>query len=137
MKFTAAQLKRWQQSPADFIETQLVDPVTNKPFVLLPAERAFIERAFEIDEQTGRLRHPEMVYATPRKGGKTGFAAMMMLTMVLLFGGRFSEGYCVANDLEQAESRVFQALSSSAATVSSDAVNAIAWCSGLAGSSFE
>ena len=83
MKFTAAQLKRWQQSPADFIETQLVDPVTNKPFVLLPAERAFIERAFEIDEKTGRLRHPEMVYATPRKGGKTGFAAMMMLTMVL------------------------------------------------------
>ena len=30
-----------------------------------------------------------------------------MLTMVLLFGGRFAEGYCVANDLEQAASRVF------------------------------
>jgi phage terminase large subunit-like protein len=110
MKFTA-QLKRWQQSPADFIETQLVDPVTSRPFTLLPAERAFIERAFEIDEKSGRLRFPELIYATPRKGGKTGFAAMMMLTMVLLFGGRFSEGYVIANDLEQAESRVFQALS--------------------------
>ena len=37
-----------------------------------------------------------MVYSTGRKGGKTGFAAMMMLTAVLLFGGRFAEGYCVA-----------------------------------------
>ena len=27
--------------------------------------------------------------------------------MVLLFGGRFAEGYCVANDFEQAQSRVF------------------------------
>ena len=27
--------------------------------------------------------------------------------MILLFGGRFAEGYCVANDLEQAQSRVF------------------------------
>ena len=30
-----------------------------------------------------------------------------MLAMILLFGGRFAEGYCVANDLEQAQSRVF------------------------------
>jgi phage terminase large subunit-like protein len=33
-----------------------------------------------------------------------------MLTMVLLFGGRFAEGYALANDLEQATSRVFQAI---------------------------
>jgi phage terminase large subunit-like protein len=52
-----------------------------------------------------------MVYSTGRKGGKTGFAAMMMLTAVLLFGGRFAEGYCVANDLEQAQGRVYQAVS--------------------------
>src|SRR5262249_28131204 len=31
----------------------------------------------------------------------------VMLVMVLLYGGRFAEGYCVANDLEQATSRVF------------------------------
>jgi hypothetical protein len=35
---------------------------------------------------------------------------MMMLTTVLLLGGRFSEGYCVANDLEQAQGRVFKAI---------------------------
>jgi hypothetical protein len=46
----------------------------------------------------------------PKKSGKTGFAALYMLTMVLLFGGRFAEGYALANDLEQAQSRVFQAI---------------------------
>ena len=49
MKLTAKQIDRYRLDPAAFIETQLVDPVTNKPFVLLPAERAFIERAFQID----------------------------------------------------------------------------------------
>ena len=52
-----------------------------------------------------------MVYSTGRKGGKTGFAAMMMLTAVLLFGGRFAEGYCVANEFENAPGRVYQAVS--------------------------
>jgi hypothetical protein len=35
----------------------------------------------------------------------------MMLTMVLLFGGRFAEGFCLANDMEQAQSRCFTAIS--------------------------
>jgi hypothetical protein len=34
----------------------------------------------------------------------------MTLTTVLVFGGPFAEGYCVANDLEQAQGRVFQAI---------------------------
>jgi phage terminase large subunit-like protein len=104
-------LHRYLNNPAAFIEEQLIDPITNEPFVLLPAERAFMQHAFEIDEATGRLRYPELVYSTGRKGGKTGFAALMMLTAVLLFGGRYGEGYCVANDLEQAQGRVYQAVS--------------------------
>lgn len=110
MKLAPKQLDRYRHEPCTFIEEQLYDPVTNKPFILLPAERAFIEHAFQIDEKTGRLRYPEMVYATPRKGGKTGFAAMMMLTTVLLYGGRFGEGYCCANDYEQAAGRVYQSI---------------------------
>ena len=50
------------------------------------------------------------MFAAIKKSGKTGFAALFMLTMLLLFGGRFAEGYCIANDLEQAQSRVFQAI---------------------------
>lgn len=109
MKFTAAQLKKWQADPARFVETQLIDPVTGKPFVLLPAEREFIAHAFKIDPVTGRLLYPEQVFSCPRKSGKTGFAAIMMLTAVLLFGGRFAEGYACSNDLEQSIGRVFQA----------------------------
>ena len=42
-----------------------------------------------------------------QEGGKTTLAAIIMLVMILLYGGRFAEGYCVANDLEQAQCRVF------------------------------
>src|SRR5262245_22178027 len=31
----------------------------------------------------------------------------IMLTIVLLYGGHYAEAYCVANDLEQAQGRVF------------------------------
>ena len=33
-----------------------------------------------------------------------------LLTTTLIFGGNFAEAYCVANDLEQAQGRVFQAV---------------------------
>jgi phage terminase large subunit-like protein len=56
------------------------------------------------------LKYPEQVFAAPKKSGKTAFGALHMLTTILLFGGKFAEGYCVANDLEQAVGRVFQAV---------------------------
>jgi hypothetical protein len=58
-----------------------------------------------------RWLYPEQVYAAPKKSGKTGFAAIHTLATVLRFGGKYAEGYCVANDLEQAQGRVFQAVS--------------------------
>ena len=82
------------------------DPETGKPFVLSNAERAFLSLAFTIGDD-GRLLYPEMTFGAIKKSGKTTLAAIIMLTMVLLYGGRFAEGYCVANDLEQAQSRVF------------------------------
>ena len=56
------------------------------------------------------MLYPEQVFGAPKKSGKTGFAALHMLTTILLFGGRFAEGYALANDFEQAQSRVFQAI---------------------------
>jgi phage terminase large subunit-like protein len=107
---TPATLARWQKHPTHFIEEVLHDPETGKPFVLLPAERDFLDYAFRTDAATGKLLYPEQTYAAPKKSGKTGFAALHTLTTTLLFGGRFAEGYCLANDLEQATSRVFQAI---------------------------
>jgi phage terminase large subunit-like protein len=102
-------MARWRADPAAFIETVLHDPETDKPFVLLPAEKEFLKHAFRTGPN-GRLLYPEQVYACPKKSGKTGFAAMHTLTTILLFGGPFSEGYALANDQEQAQSRVFEAI---------------------------
>jgi phage terminase large subunit-like protein len=102
-------MERWQRDPASFIAEVMNDPETGRPFALLAAERAFLTHAFKTDGE-GRLLFPEQVYSAPKKSGKTGFAAMHMLTTTLVFGGRFVEGYCVANDFEQAQGRVFQAI---------------------------
>src|SRR5262245_7065817 len=87
----------------------MVDPETGGPFVLLDAERNFLDHAFKRDD-SGKLVYPEQVFAAPKKSGKTAFSAMMMLTTTLVFGGKFAEGYCVANDQEQSVGRVFQAI---------------------------
>jgi phage terminase large subunit-like protein len=99
----------WRTNPAAFIETILYNPETDAAFVLLDAERQFLLHAFKVDDG-GRLLYPEQCYSCPKKSGKTAFGALHMLTLVLLFGGRWAEGYCLANDLEQATSRVFQAI---------------------------
>ncbi len=108
-KITAAELVRWRREPCTFIEEELHDPETGKPFKLLDAERDFLAHAFKTDD-AGKLLYPEQVYAAPKKSGKTGFAGLHVLTTTLLFGGRFAEAICAANDLEQASSRVFQAI---------------------------
>jgi phage terminase large subunit-like protein len=104
---TASALARWRQRPIEFIETQLYDPETRRPFVLLPAEREFLKHAFRLDA-SGRLLYPEMVYSCPKKSGKTTFAALLILASVLLFGGAFAEAFALANDQEQARARVFE-----------------------------
>jgi phage terminase large subunit-like protein len=91
----------------EFIEHVLVDPATGKPFVLLDAERWFLKFAFTLDAD-GRLMFPELVYGAIKKSGKTGFAAIFTITLLLLFGGRYAEAYVAANDLEQAQGRVFE-----------------------------
>jgi phage terminase large subunit-like protein len=104
---TTSTLERWRSAPLDFIQTVLHDPETGRPFVLLPAERSFLQEAFKLDD-TGRLIYREWLYSCPKKSGKTTFEAIVVLTMTLLFGGAFPESYVLANDLEQAKSRVFE-----------------------------
>ena len=106
MKIDAAALKRWRANPVLFVEECLIDPETKRPFVLLEAEKRFLEHAFQTDEY-GRLRYPELLYACPKKSGKTTFAAIIVLTMLLLFGGSYPEATICANDYEQAQARVF------------------------------
>jgi phage terminase large subunit-like protein len=100
---------RWRADPLTFIREVLVDPETSRPFALYPAQERFIQEALTLTS-TKRLRYPELIFAAPKKSGKTTLAALMTLYTVLVLGGRFAEAYCVANDQEQAQGRVFQAI---------------------------
>ena len=93
--------------PITFVEA-LIDPETGQAFVLNRAERRFLKKAFTL-KPDGRLKYPELLYSGPKKSGRTGFAAMILLYVVVVLGGRYAEGYCVANDLEQSRGRVFTA----------------------------
>ena len=99
---------RWKRDPIAFIREVLINPETGRPFELYPAQIEFIRRAFMLTPEA-RLAFEELIYSCPKKSGKTATAAMALLYVIVVLGGPYAEGYCVANDYEQASSRVFQA----------------------------
>ena len=84
-------------------------PETGKPFELSRAQQSFLRRALTLTAE-GRLRFPESLFSAPKKSGKTTLAAMITIYLITCLGGTYAEAYCVANDFEQAASRVFQAV---------------------------
>jgi hypothetical protein len=102
-------LDRWRAEPLDFITEVLRNPETGRPFALLPAQRRFFAHAWQFSPE-GRFLHPEQVFGCPKKSGKTATAAMHVLVTTLVYGGPYAEAYAVANDLEQAQGRVFEAI---------------------------
>jgi phage terminase large subunit-like protein len=102
-------IARWRD-PVTFIEGALCNPETRQPFRLTVAERQFVEHAFTFTED-GRLRYPELIFSGPKKSGKTCFAALLTIYVIVALGGRYAEAYCAANDFEQSQGRVFQAIS--------------------------
>jgi hypothetical protein len=102
-------LDLWQREPIRFIEQVLRNPKDGRPFKLFEAQKQFFQRAWQTDGD-GRLLYPEQCFGAIKKTGKTGTAAMHGLTTTLVFGGRYAEAYCISNDLEQAQGRVFTAI---------------------------
>ena len=100
-------LARYRADPCAFVEECLVNPETGKPFVLLDAERQFLKHAFRL-KPTGRLLFSDLIYSAIKKSGKTTFGAILVVTIIVLFGDRYAEAYVFANDKEQASSRVFE-----------------------------
>jgi hypothetical protein len=109
IRLDSASLRRWRANPALFAEEVLHDPENGAPYRLLPAERAFLAHAFRTGDD-GRLLYPEQVFSAPKKSGKTAFAGMHALTTALLFGGHYPEVILAANDFDQAQGRVFEAV---------------------------
>jgi hypothetical protein len=99
-------LERWRQSPDQFIEEVLVSPYTWQPYVLTESGRAFVRCAFERDAD-GRLLYPLQLCGAPKKSRKSELANLITITAIVLFGGRFAEGYIVSNSKDQAIDRCF------------------------------
>lgn len=101
-------INRWKADPVTFMES-LVDPETGQRFRLYDEQKVFIRKALTLDDQ-GELPYPELLFSAPKKSGKTALAAMIMLYVVFVLGGRYAEGYCCSNDFEQSQGRVFEAV---------------------------
>jgi phage terminase large subunit-like protein len=99
-------IARCQREPIRFIEEVLRDPRTGRPFQLLEAQRQFFAHCWQRRDD-GRLLYPEQVFGAVKKSGKTTTSAMHGLTTTLVFAGKYAEAYCISNDLEQAQGRVF------------------------------
>src|SRR5262249_37655552 len=80
---------------------------TKKPFRLYRAQLEFLRHAFKLGPD-GSLLYPELVWSKPKKSGKSAFAAMLTLYLVIVLvpGG---EAILCANDFEQSQGRVFRA----------------------------
>lgn len=101
-------IRQWRD-PVRFCSEVLHDPETGKPFVLYDAERDFLRRLFELTPE-GRMRFTEGVFSAPKKSGKTCLAAMAAIYVATVLAGSNGEIYCLANDLEQSQSRVWAAI---------------------------
>jgi hypothetical protein len=104
---TKADFARWRRDPVQFFKDVLRDPKTKKPFRLYRGEIEFLRHAFQL-RPDGRLLYPELVYSKPKKAGKSGFAAMLVLYVALVLQPG-AEVICCANDFEQSQGRVFKA----------------------------
>jgi len=102
-------LARWKSDPVAFVREVLIDPESGKPFEIYSAQERFLREAFT-PTVDGRLKYPEAIFSGPKKSGKTATAAMATLFVIVALGGPYAEGYCVANDFDQAQGRVFQAI---------------------------
>ncbi|MBN2242799.1 MAG: hypothetical protein JW793_08915 [Acidobacteria bacterium] len=105
---TETQLNDLKKDPVVFFAEVLRDPETGQPFELYGAERAFLREAFALLPD-GRMKYPELVFAAPKKSGKTALGAGILIYATVVLGGLYAEAYVLANDLEQSMSRAFQA----------------------------
>src|SRR5712692_1193743 len=101
------QLADFADKPVAFMRA-LVDTDTGEAFDPYPEEIAFLEAAL-VRTKHGRLPYPELLYSAPKKSGKTTLAAVILLYVVLVVGGKNAEGLVLANDYDQAQGRVFTA----------------------------
>ena len=102
-------LERWRNDPAEFITEVLRDPETGKPFILLDAEKEFLKCAYALDAD-GRLLYPDNGVRSAKEIRQDRIRGDARAYHGAYLRRPFAEGYVIANDLEQSQGRVFQAV---------------------------
>ena len=93
----------------EWAETEYILAETGAPIQLEEHQKRILREITRRDGQ-GRLIYQTIVYSAPKKSGKTEIAALLTLYWALFLCKSYGEIYCCANDLEQAQSRVFNAV---------------------------
>jgi phage terminase large subunit-like protein len=102
-----SRLSLYPTDPVAFIDDQLTRNELGQPWRLTEHQREILRYAFAFD-QDARLPWDTIVYACPKKSGKTAINAA--LTLWWAFSQEApNELLIIANDLEQAQGRVFKA----------------------------
>lgn len=93
----------------EWAESEYILAETGAPIQLEEHQKRILREITKRDKQ-GRLIYQTVVYSAPKKSGKTEIAALLTLYWALFLCKSYGEIYCCANDLEQAQSRVFNAV---------------------------
>ncbi|MFB3092734.1 MAG: hypothetical protein ACE1ZD_05970, partial [Dehalococcoidia bacterium] len=101
-------LARYLRDPLAFIDDLVKRNELGQPFHLLEHQREILRLAFTFDNK-GRLLYDTVLYSCPKKSGKTTINAAMTLWWAFTQEAP-NEILIIANDLEQAQGRVFKAL---------------------------
>lgn len=94
--------------PADWLEAHFYIPELNAPITLAEYQRVALREALSRDER-GLYKYSTIVWSDIKKSAKTTIAAGV--AMWTAFSRRYAKIRLVGNDLRQADSRVFNALS--------------------------
>lgn len=105
-KITQVQIDLWRRDIVAWAEDQFILAETGRPIKLEPHQKTVLRRAFTPDVE-GRLPYSEVIYSAPKKSGKTTIGALVVLWFALT-QEPYNEIFCVANDEEQAQGRVFK-----------------------------
>ena len=105
---TRDQLRRYARSPVTFFDDLVKQNEAGQPFRLRPFQRDILARAFAFDSD-GRLPYDTIIYSCPKKSGKTTINAAVTLWWAFTQEAP-NEVFIIANDLEQAQGRVFNTI---------------------------
>ena len=102
------ELANYAHDPVAFLDRYITRNELGQPFQLLPHQREVLRLAFAFD-QHGRLPWDTVIYSCPKKSGKTTINAAITCWWAFTQEPP-NELLIVANDLEQAQARVFKSL---------------------------